>query len=1199
MKNTFLAKVSFCLATFLCAVSCLQAQNGGVANNWYFGYGAGVSFNTLVPTSITSAGPINTLEGVATISDAAGNLLFSTDGIQVFNSNNLQMPNGFGLWGDPSSTQSGVIVPNPANASQYYLFTVAAVAGANGIAYSVVDMSLNGGLGDVTTIKNVQLLTPAAEKITAVRHCNGTSYWIICHHWGTDAFYSYLVSASGIAAPIISNAGSIYNGSTNATIGYLKASPDGQRLAAAIDWVPNNNVELFDFDNSTGIISNAIYIPTGGGGYGVAFSPDNTKLYIGFESAAELIQYDLTASNIGNTAYTVHSAFSSYGAAQLGPDGKIYATYNSGYLGIVNNPNVAGVGCNYDPIGVPLTAGTGAFGLPNFPDNLLSAAFGIPDVVMCGNSVVLDAGAGYANYLWSTGDTVSAITVTQAGQYWIQATTNCGNILIDTINVYSNLTPFDIGNDTIVCSGANVVIDGQGGGSAYLWSNGATTQTITVSTPGLYWVQKVIPCGTVQDTLNVFQYPVLSGSISYTTIACVGATITVAASGGAGSLQYSLNGGTYQNADTFSVSTGTYSVTIQDTAGCTLTTNTLNIVFPSALTASAIAPAIICHDDTTTLTVTANNGTLPYQYTVNSGTYQAGNTFGVYAGNYVVTVQDGAGCMLTLPNISFSNPPALLLDLGNDISVCTGVSINIDAQTGGTSYLWSNGATTQAINITTPGTIWVQKGTICGTLTDSMHFYNYPIISGNLSANLLCMEAVLTVAATGGAGNLQYSLNGGLFQNSPIFTVASGTYTVTIKDTAGCSFTTNTLNITFPPALSATTTFSPILCHDGTTTLSINITGGQTPYQYALNSGTWGASNTFTLNSGNYGFRVLDANGCIFTLPIAHLFNPAQLFVSATVGTLCYHSTTILKATGSGGTGIKQYSLDGSPYQVSRNFTISTGGTYTLTVQDSNNCTATTMLNVIESLPIAIQTLFVDSAYCDKANGIAAVFASGGNEGFTYTWLNSPRQYNDTLLNAAEGTYYLQVRDSKGCQKDTSSFMPNVPSPVANYISRPDNNFLYIYENDSIQFFPNTAGVYSYSWNFGDGNVSTLQNPTHIFPKFGEYEVELTIYDEHQECPDTYGLRYNVISRCSYLHIPNAFSPNGDGENDVFAFVGNAESFEATIFDRWGKPITHFSSIKDTWDGKNAPEGVYTYVFKTVCEDGKALKRAGTITLIR
>lgn len=421
------------LLVFFCYYAVSHAQNGGVANNWYFGLNAGLNFNTGSPTPIS--GPIYTEEGCATISDINGNLLFSTDGVTVYNKNNIQMPNGFGLWGHSSSTQSALIIPNPGNANQYYIFTAASQAGFtgvyDGIAYSIVDMSLNGGLGDVT-IKNDTLVHPAAEKLTAVKHCNGTDYWVICHQWDSDAFYAYQVSISGISAPIISHIAGFHNGSSSGTHGYLKASPNGKRLASARSV---NFVEIFDFDNATGIISNFDTIPfTANISYGITFSPDNAKLYV--TPGGGLIQYDLNAVNIGASAVVLGNS-NLHTALQIGPDGKIYSSiYNSQYLSVINNPNILGAGCNYVQNGVPLNGGICHSGLPNFSDNLIyqNSLLGIDDT-LCGNTAILDAGI-WSSYSWSTGDITQTITVNQPGQYWVEVTNNCGSLLRDTINVY-------------------------------------------------------------------------------------------------------------------------------------------------------------------------------------------------------------------------------------------------------------------------------------------------------------------------------------------------------------------------------------------------------------------------------------------------------------------------------------------------------------------------------------------------------------------------------------------------------------------------------------------------------------------------------------------------------------------------------------------------------------------------------------------
>ncbi len=350
----------------LFTISCL-AQPAPQNWNWYFGDSAAINFSSGTPVAV-SGSQMNILEGCATISDASGNLLFYTNGIKVWNKYNSVMPNGTGLFGNGTTTQSALIVQKPDSSNIYYIYTADAEGWPNGINYSEVDMTLNGGLGDVT-IKNIQLVAPSCEKLCAIKHCNGTDYWVIAHGYQDSFFYTYQITPSGVSVPVISNIGFNIIIPDN-TIGYLKASPNGRKIAAAIS--PQSIVQLFDFDNSSGILSNCITISTFySGTYGVSFSPDNTKLYVVCNTTG-LFQYDISSNDsatINASQYQVANQITNFGAIQLGTDNKLYVNkHNLHYLDVVNNPNISGAGCNYDSNAVYLGAGSCEAGLPNFID---------------------------------------------------------------------------------------------------------------------------------------------------------------------------------------------------------------------------------------------------------------------------------------------------------------------------------------------------------------------------------------------------------------------------------------------------------------------------------------------------------------------------------------------------------------------------------------------------------------------------------------------------------------------------------------------------------------------------------------------------------------------------------------------------------------------------------------------------------------
>lgn len=360
------------------------SQNQG--NIWYFGDHAGLDFNNGTPvvlndgqTSLTNGHA----EGTAVICDNTGSLLFYSNGETAWNSNHEIMLNGDGLLGTYSCTQSSLIIPKPGNERLFYLFTLDDFNNdlANGLNYSIVDMCMDGGLGGIKMAeKNIFLLENAGEKMTGIKHANGIDYWVIVHPFNTDLFYAYLVTSLGIEEPVITQIGSLHTTTSPqpvSAIGYMKASPDGTKIALGS---ANGGAlrEVFDFNATTGELTNFINLHTAEDlnydAYGVSFSPDNTKLYLTWN--IKTIQYDLSAGGgdpeairASKTVVNENDPSVDYGM-QLGPDGKIYITqYGAPYLSVINNPNAAGVDCNYVLNGLSLGNNNASYGLPNFVDS--------------------------------------------------------------------------------------------------------------------------------------------------------------------------------------------------------------------------------------------------------------------------------------------------------------------------------------------------------------------------------------------------------------------------------------------------------------------------------------------------------------------------------------------------------------------------------------------------------------------------------------------------------------------------------------------------------------------------------------------------------------------------------------------------------------------------------------------------------------
>lgn len=472
------------------------------AMQWQFPTNCGLDFNG-GQTVVVTTGNIITTEGSSSIADDNGALLFYTDGITVWDKNHNAMPNGTGLMGNSSSSQAALIVQQPGSNTLYYIFTTDEQSGPNGLVYNIVDITLNGGLGDVVS-KNNPLINPVGEKVTGCYHANGTDIWIVTHEFYSDKFYSYLLTASGlITTPIITAVGSVNGGFSTNAIGYMKISPDGKKLASAIS--RDNLFEVFDFDNATGMPSNPLAIVVGDWTYGVEFSP-NSKVLYGTLFTGPIYQYDLYAGSsaaILASEYLVDiSASPELGTVQLAPNGKIYAARKTlSWLGVINNPNLLGAACNYVDNGLSLSPYTCYYGLPNMLPSYLSAVNVVNTCFGDTTLLTISDSSAYTVCNWNFDDPNSGAfnsssyfgashLFTAPGNYNVQLVIIDQQLNIDTIYIpvtIHTLPVVTLPNDTILCNGSTYQINATAqGATSYLWNNGSTTSAINISTAGTY-----------------------------------------------------------------------------------------------------------------------------------------------------------------------------------------------------------------------------------------------------------------------------------------------------------------------------------------------------------------------------------------------------------------------------------------------------------------------------------------------------------------------------------------------------------------------------------------------------------------------------------------------------------------------------------------------------------------------------------------
>ena len=387
----FISKIALLLSfLFLNKSSVAQTcspLNTEYMNNWYFGGNAGIRFNNNNTVSSLTNGQINQREGCASISDNQGNLLFYTDGQTVYNRNHVIMSNGANLLGHPSSTQSAIIIPRPGSNSQYYIFTCGFMLANGGIHFSLVDMNLQSGMGGIIpNQKNILLYSNpggTVEKLAATFHQNNSDIWVIYHEFNNNAYQACLVTSSRIEPPITSLIG-VNIGSNWDAVGYMKFSPNSNLLATSLGGV-SQRVQLFNFDNSTGLLSNRrnITMPVNYSFcYGIEFSPNENYIYVStlnnsaLASQGAIIQYDLTlitslAITASRTFITTSNSIN-YGALQLGPDGIIYSAKENSvgngnaFLGTIEAPNELGALSIYTEESIDLNTRTTLIGLPTF-----------------------------------------------------------------------------------------------------------------------------------------------------------------------------------------------------------------------------------------------------------------------------------------------------------------------------------------------------------------------------------------------------------------------------------------------------------------------------------------------------------------------------------------------------------------------------------------------------------------------------------------------------------------------------------------------------------------------------------------------------------------------------------------------------------------------------------------------------------------
>ncbi|MFN8311143.1 MAG: gliding motility-associated C-terminal domain-containing protein, partial [Chitinophagales bacterium] len=832
--------------------------------------------------------------------------------------------------------------------------------------------------------------------------------------------------------------------------------------------------------------------------------------------------------------------------------------------------------------------------------------------------VSVTGGTTAYSFNWSNGVTTEDNNNIAAGNYAVTVTDahGCTDTLSATITEPTILNAVLDSVHAVSCNGSNdgaIYVTISGGTTAYSfnWSNGSTNEDATTLTAGTYNFTVTDAHG-CKDTLSatVTQPQALAIRIdSVHQVHCHGGNdgaIYITPSGGTTAYNFNWSNST-SNEDATTLVAGHYTVTLTDAHGCTITRDT-TITEPSSLIASLDSVRNEkCFGDANGATFThITGGVAPYAYLWSNGAVTQ-NLNAVAAGTYTLTVTDANGCTDT--TVATITQPQLLditLDSVRNVKCFGqsngGVFTSVIGGTGPYTYVWTNGAGTVQDPINLP------INTYAVTVTDAHG------CTDTLSA-VITQPAVLTVAVdsfknvscnSGNDGAVYITANGGTLNysfawNNTLVTedntgITAGTYTVTVTDAHACTATVAQV-ITQPAAIAIAGVVTNEKCFgDANGAVDITVSGGTAGYTFNWSNGATTEDIT-AVAAGNYIVTVTDAHSCTAT---------ASFTVNQPDSISSVSSTSLVTCPGgsNGAAGVLA-SGGNSPYSYlwsngSHLSSISglTDGTYTVTITDSKGCAAVRTL-VVGTIPPMQVSAVVNNMPCDQVLGSIDLSVAAGTPGYQFHWSNNYVAEDPTKL--PEGTYSVTITDANGCVKDSTFTIVNTHSFT---VKASEAVTIQLGDGTTISATATGSSEVQYNWTPINGLTSPDLPSTEASP------VKTVTYTVH--AVDTNGCLANdtvtvfVIPNHD-LYVPNAFSPNADGNNDYFEFYGNKKAIRYVvikIFNRWGEKVFESNDINFMWDGYYRQviqePGVFVYTMDIAFMDGYQVRdQKGSITLIR
>ncbi len=636
---------------------------------------------------------------------------------------------------------------------------------------------------------------------------------------------------------------------------------------------------------------------------------------------------------------------------------------------------------------------------------------------------------------------------------------------------------------------------------------------------------------------------------------------------------------------------------------------------PLTLSSSAINNNV-CNGSNVTVTAVPSN---LVSYTFYEGPNVLGTSSngsivltGLSQGNHTITCSGTNSQGQTVNSnslvLNFLPPLSVSITANGPTTLCPGDSVQLSA-TNGTSYIWSNGAVTQNIYATGNNTytVTITDANSCSGISNSLQISELQAPTASITqtpSGPVCTGDTVTLVASS-AVSWQWS-TGATTQSISI--IGNGNYTVLVTNNAGCSAISSPANISYLPQTNASINPSG----------SILITPGQSVSLSANNGTGYAWSNGATTqninisNPGTYTVIVTDPNGCLSTPATVNitLQDPATMAIALGSTNICDgDSVEILSSFPTGNQWFRNgIAISGATAQT---FYAKQSGAYYLKVIQANggpDLYSDTINISIIVLPSTI-TAIEDSA----CKGQPVYLSITPQSGITYSWYDQPT--GGTLLTTGSSfttpalngslTLYIELSDNNGCVKNNRFNITafQLETPVADFVN---NNAQPVSGGFQISFQDASTFADNYFWDFGEpgssGNTSTISSPSHIYANVGDYLVTLTTTN-NSGCSDQI-LRTISVNRSNNIFIPNAFTPNNDGSNDLFRVRGNNIAYyDLSIFSSWGQRIWFSPKETTGWNGTVngdlVPNGTYSYVVEVFFEDGNKELYKGNISVIR